>query len=139
MRQSWMAARRGAVLPEAAGTTAASRAPCRTNALPGLKRALRNEVHVWLVEPAAWLRAFGHDGLILSADERSAADAFTLEPLRQRYRIAHCAVRRLLSLYADAAPGLDCLVRLYQGPRSSSSLERPPCCRKAQSLCLQFA
>lgn len=104
MRRASMAARRSAAIPEAAGATVASRAPCRTNGLPGPKRALRNEVHVWLVEPAAWRRAFGDDALILSTDERSAADAFTLTPLRQRYMIAHCALRRLLSLYADAAP-----------------------------------
>lgn len=73
--------------------------------MPDPKRALQDEVHVWLVQPASWRHAFDQDGLILSADERAAADEFTLEHLRERYTIAHCAVRRLLSLYADTPPG----------------------------------
>lgn len=69
------------------------------------KRALRDEVHVWLIQPASWRHAFDQDGLILSAAERAAADEFSIEHLRERYTIAHCAVRRLLSLYADTPPG----------------------------------
>lgn len=69
------------------------------------KCALRDEVHVWLVEPVPWRRAFGDDELILSAEERTAADTFALGALRERYMIAHSAVRRLLSLYVDNSPG----------------------------------
>ena len=72
--------------------------------IPHLRTALRDEVHVWLVQPASWRHAFEQDGLILSMDERAAAAAYTLVRLRERYRVAHCAVRRLLSLYDDRSP-----------------------------------
>jgi len=93
-----------AVIPQPAGIAMAGHAYCATHCMPHPKRALRDEVHVWLVEPVAWRRAFGDDGLILSAEERIAADTFTLGTLRERYMTAHGAVRRLLSLYVDMSP-----------------------------------
>lgn len=94
---------------------------------PGMlepKRALQGEVHIWLVQPASWRYAFGQDGLILSADERAAADEFTLEHLRDRYTIGHCAVRRLLSLYADTLPGSWVFLRGKRGrPRIAGNSE----------------
>lgn len=72
--------------------------------MPDRQRALQDEVHVWLVQPASWRHAFDQDGLILSTNERAAADEFAPGHLRERYRVAHCAVRRLLSLYADTPP-----------------------------------
>lgn len=73
--------------------------------MPEAKRALLGEVHIWLVQPASWRHAFDRDGPILSREERATADEFTLDHLRERYAIAHCAVRRLLSLYANRPPG----------------------------------
>lgn len=72
--------------------------------MPDPLGTLQGEVHVWLIHPASWHDAFKQAGLVLSADERATADEFADEQLRNRYLAAHCAVRRLLSLYADTAP-----------------------------------
>ena len=65
---------------------------------------LDQEVHVWLVFEERWSGAIDRDGFVLSADEMATANAFPNEALRTRYRIAHCALRKVLSSYDDTPP-----------------------------------
>jgi 4'-phosphopantetheinyl transferase len=58
------------------------------------------EVHVWQIalDPSAGLAD------CLSRDERERAARFRFEVHRRRYRVAHIALREVLSRYADAPP-----------------------------------
>lgn len=67
-------------------------------------RALAREIHVWLVDVDRWAAQHGSGDALLSAEESEAAGSFRAAPLRERYVVAHGALRVLLSRYARTAP-----------------------------------
>jgi 4'-phosphopantetheinyl transferase len=76
-------------------------------ALTGLHEPLRtapDTVHVWAFTLDGSHRCLELCRGWLSDDERERADRFMFAHHRSRYTVAHGVLRRLLSLYCDAAP-----------------------------------
>lgn len=65
------------------------------------------EVHVWAVDLTTWAPTAvgGAEESVLSDDERARADRFRFSVHRRRFRASRTALRRILSLYTDVAPG----------------------------------
>ena len=63
-----------------------------------------DEAHAWAVPLVADVAARQALWSTLSADERQRADEFRFDHLRQRFVIAHGALRKVLSCYLDRQP-----------------------------------
>ncbi|GAB2589304.1 hypothetical protein GCM10027168_22760 [Streptomyces capparidis] len=70
-----------------------------------LERPAPDAPHVWLARTAApSARVLAEGPALFDAEERRRADAFARPALRERYVVAHVALRRLLGAYLDRHP-----------------------------------
>ncbi|MEU6082804.1 4'-phosphopantetheinyl transferase superfamily protein [Streptomyces sp. NPDC047108] len=73
-----------------------------TDPLPGPRTA--GAAHVWLVDVSAHAGAAAGESRLLDAGERERAGAFVRPADRDRYQVAHVALRRLLGGYLGRGP-----------------------------------
>jgi 4'-phosphopantetheinyl transferase len=61
------------------------------------------QIHIWKADLDSE-DDFADQGLILSTNERQRADRFISSLKRSRFRAAHCALRKILSVYINQTP-----------------------------------
>ncbi|HEX8139722.1 MAG TPA: 4'-phosphopantetheinyl transferase superfamily protein [Pyrinomonadaceae bacterium] len=73
-------------------------------AAPRSPRLEKNEIHVWLIQLGQPAQKLMSQHSILSAEERERASNFHFDHHRQRYIVAHLALRLILSQYQGESP-----------------------------------